>query len=86
MYLYHRLEFVRRMVPKLMKLNETNVPLKPVVSGPKYLKADVVQNLTRHLKKLPTVISLEDKGILKLRRISLPQYQHRHKTRSNVLT
>ena len=35
MYLYHREAFVRRMVPNFMKLNETNVPLNPVVSGPK---------------------------------------------------
>ena len=48
-----------------MKLNGTNVPLNPVVSVPKHLKADVVANLTKQLKKPPTVISPEDMGTLK---------------------
>ena len=57
-----------------MKLNETNEPLKPVVSVPQHLKADVVANLTNQLKKLPTIISPEDMGTLKQlhRRNSMP--------------
>ena len=56
-----------------MKLNGTNVPLKPVVSVPKHLKA-VVANLTKQLKKPPTVISPEDMGTTKRqhRRNSMP--------------
>ena len=57
-----------------MKLNGTNVPFNPVVSVPKHLKADVVANLTKHLKKPPTVRSPEDMGTLKRhhRRNSMP--------------
>ena len=65
MYLYHKVAFVRRMVPKFMKPNETKVPLNPVVSVPKHLRADVVANLSKQLKKPPTVISPEDMGTLK---------------------
>ena len=32
MYLYHKVAFVRRMVPNFLKLSGTNVPLNPVVS------------------------------------------------------
>ena len=72
MYLYHKVDFVRRRVPNFMKLNETNVPLNPVVSE-LHLKAGVVANLTKQLKK-PTVISPEDMGTLKRkhRRNSMP--------------
>ena len=74
MYLYHKKAFVRRMVPNFMKLNGTNVPLNPVISVPKHLKADVVANLTKQLKKPPIVISPEDMGTLKrqYRRNSMP--------------
>ena len=74
MYLYRKVAFVRRMVPNFMKLNGTNVPLNPVVSVPKHLKADVVSNLAKQLKTPPTVISPEDMGILKRhhRRNSMP--------------
>ena len=65
MDLYHKVAFVRRMVPNLMKLNGTNVPLNPVVSVPQQLKADVGANLTKQLKKPSTVISPEDMGTLK---------------------
>ena len=65
MYLYHIVAFVRRMVPNSMKLNGTNVPLNPVVSLLKHLKADIFANLTKQLKKPPTVISPEDMGTLK---------------------
>ena len=63
MYLYHKVAFVRRMVPNFMKLNGTNVPLSPVVSMPEHLKADVVANLTKQLKTPPSVISPEDMGL-----------------------
>ena len=46
-----------------MELNETNVPLNPVVSVP--MKADVASNLTKQLKKPPTVISPEHMETLK---------------------
>ena len=74
MYLYHKVAFVRRMVPNFMKLNGTNVPLNPVVSVPKHLKADVVSNLAKQLKTPPTVISPEEMGTLKRqhRRNSMP--------------
>ena len=74
MYLYHNVAFVRRMVPSFMKLNGTNVPLNPVVSVPKHLKADVVSNLAKQLKTPPTVISPEEMGSLKRqhRRNSMP--------------
>ena len=57
-----------------MKLNGKNVPLHPIVSVPKYLKADVVANIRKQLKKSPTVISLEDMGTVKRqhRRHSMP--------------
>ena len=56
-----------------MKLNGTNVPLNPVVSVPKHLKADVVANLTKQLKTPPRVISPEDMGTFKHhRRNSMP--------------
>ena len=74
MYLYHRVAFVRHMVPNLVKLNTTNVPLNPLVSVSK-LETDVLQNRTKQLKKLPTVISQEDMGDLKhqsLQKASLP--------------
>ena len=58
------------MVPNFFKLNWTNVPLNSVVSVPKHLKSGVVVNLTKQLKKPPTVISTEDMGTLKR--------QHRH--------
>ena len=74
MYLYHKVAFVRRMVRNFMKLNGTNLPLNPVVSVPKYLKADVVSNLAKQLKTPPTVISPEDMATLKRnhRRNSMP--------------
>ena len=73
MYLYHKVAFVRRMVQNFMKLNGTNVPLNPVVSVPKHLKADVVSNLAKQLKQPPTVISPEELGALKRqRRNSMP--------------
>ena len=74
MYLYHKVAFVRRMVPNFMKLNGTNVPLYPVVSALKLLKADVVSNLAKQLKTPPTVISPADMGTLKRhhRRKSMP--------------
>ena len=74
MFLYHKVAFVRRMVPNFMKLNETNVPLNPVVSVSKHLKAEVVANVTKQLRKPPTVISPEDMGTLKRkhRRNSMP--------------
>ena len=65
MYLYHKVALVRPMVPNFMKLNETNVPLNPVVSVPKHLKADVVSNLAKQLRTPPTFISPEDMGTLK---------------------
>ena len=68
LYLYHKVGFVRRMVPNFMKLNGTNVPLNPVVSVPKHLKADVVTNLAKQLKQPPTVISPEELGTLKRQR------------------
>ena len=73
-YLYHKVASVRRMVPNIMKLNGTNVPLNPVVSVPKHLKADVVSNLAKQLKTPPTVISPEEMGTLKRqhRRNSMP--------------
>ena len=61
MYLYHKVAFVRRMVPNFMKLNGTNVPLNPVVSVLKHLKADVVTTLAKQLKQPPTVISPEER-------------------------
>ena len=73
MFLYHKVAFVRRMVPNFMKLNGTNVPLNPVVSVPKHLKADVVTTLAKQLKQPPTVISPEELGTLKRqRRNSMP--------------
>ena len=73
MFLYHKVAFVRRMVPNFMKLNGTNVPLNPVVSVPKHLKADVVTTLAKQLKQSPTVISPEELGTLKRqRRNSMP--------------
>ena len=76
MFLYHKVAFVRRMVPNFMKLNGTNVPLNPVVSVPKHPKADVVTTLAKQLKQLkqpPTVISPEELGTLKRqRRNSMP--------------
>ena len=73
MYLYHKVAFVRRMVPNFMKLNGTNVPLNPVVFVPKHLKADVVTTLAKQLKQPPTVISPEELGTLKRqRRNSMP--------------
>ena len=48
------------MVPNFMKLNGTNVPLNPVVSVPKHLKAEVVTTLAKQLKHPPTVISPEE--------------------------
>ena len=68
MYLYKKVAFVRRMVPHFMKLNGTNVPLNPVVSVPKHLKADVVTNLAKQLKQPPTVVSPEELGTLKRQR------------------
>ena len=68
MFLYHKVAFVRQMVPNFMKLNGTNVPLNPVVSVPKHLKADVVTTLAKQLKQPPTVISPEELGTLKRRR------------------
>ena len=65
MYLYHKVAFVRRMVPNFVQLSRANVPLNPVVSMSKHLKADVIANLTKQLKTLPTVISPEDMGTLK---------------------
>ena len=65
MFSYHKIDFVQRLVPNFMKLIGTNVPLNPVVSVPKHLKADVVANLTKQLKKPPKVISPEDMGTLK---------------------
>ena len=47
-----------------MKLSGANVPLNPVVLVPKHLKADVVTNPTKQIKKHPTVISPEDMGTL----------------------
>ena len=73
MFLYHKVAFVRRMVPNFMKLNGTNVPLNPVVSVPKHLKADVVTTLAKQLKQPPTVISPGELGTLKRqRRNSMP--------------
>ena len=73
MFLYHKVAFVRRMVPNFMKLNGTNVPLNAVVSVPKHLKADVVTTLAKQLKQPPTVISPEELGTLKRqRRNSMP--------------
>ena len=73
MFLYHKVAFVRRMVPNFMKLNGNNVPLNPVVSVPKHLKADVITTLAQQLKQPPTVISPEEFGTLKRqRRHSLP--------------
>ena len=73
MFLYHKVSFVRRMVPNFMKLNGTNVPLNPIVSVPKHLKADVVTTLAKQLKQPPTVISPEELGTLKRqRRNSMP--------------
>ena len=73
-YLYHKVPFVRQMVPNFMQLNSKNVPLNPVVSVPKHLKAGVLANRTKQLKKPPTVISPEDMGTLKRqhRRNSMP--------------
>ena len=65
MYSYHKVAFVRRMVPNFLKPNGTNVPLNPVVSVPKHLKADVVANLTKQLNKPLRIISPEDMGTLK---------------------
>ena len=65
MYLYHKVAFVRRMVQNFLKLNGTNVPLNPVVSVRKHLKADIVVNFTKKLNKPPRVISPEDMGTLK---------------------
>ena len=64
-YLYHKVAFVRRMVPNFMSFNRTNVPLNPVVSVRKHLKAEVVSNIMKQLKKLPTVISPEEIGTIK---------------------
>ena len=74
MYVNHKVAFVQRMVPNFMKLNGTNVPLNPVISLPKHLKADVVSNLAKQLKTPSTVISPEDMGTLKRqhRRNSMP--------------
>ena len=73
MYLYHKVAFVRRMVPNFMKLNGTNVPLNPVVLVPKHLKAEVVTNIAKQLKQPPTVISPEELGTLqRQRRNSVP--------------
>ena len=73
MFFYHQVAFVRRMVPNFMKLNGTNVPLNPVVSVPKHLKADVDTTLAKQLKQPPTVISPEELGTLKRqRRNSMP--------------
>ena len=60
-----------------MKPNGTNVPLNPVVSVPKHLKAEVVSNLAKQLKKPPTVISPEEMGAIKRhqRRNSMPATQ-----------
>ena len=57
-----------------MKLGGTNAPISPIISVPKHLKADVVANLTKQLRKPPTVISPEDMGTLKRqhRRNSMP--------------
>ena len=61
------------MVPNFMKLNGTNVPLNPVVSVPKHLKAELVTNLAKQLKQPPTVISPDELGTLKRqRRNSMP--------------
>ena len=61
------------MVPNFMKLNGTNVPLNPVVSVPKHLKEEVVNNLAKQLKQPPTVISPEELGTIKRqRRNSMP--------------
>ena len=68
MYLYHKVAFVRRMVTNFMKFNGTNVPLNPVVSVRKHLKADVATNLAKQLKQPPTVISPEELGTLKRQR------------------
>ena len=65
MYLYHKVAFVRRMVPNFMTLNGTNVRFNPVVSVPKHLKAEVVSNLAKQLKKPPTIISPEEMGTIK---------------------
>ena len=73
MYFYHKVAFVRRMVPNFLKLNGTNILLNPVVSVSKHLKAEVVTNLAKQLKQPPTVISPEELGTLKRqRRNSMP--------------
>ena len=74
MYLYHKVAFVRQMVPNFMKLNGTNIPLNPVFFVPKHLKADVVSKLAKQLRTPPTLISPEDMGTLKRhhRRNSMP--------------
>ena len=73
MFLYHKVAFVRRMVPNFKKLNGTHVPLNPVVSVPKHLKAEVVTTLAKQLKQPQTVISPEELGTLKRqRRNSMP--------------
>ena len=69
MYLNHKVALVGSMVPNIMKLNETNEPLKSVVSVTKHLKAEVAANLMEQLKKQPTVISPEYMGTLKRRHI-----------------
>ena len=51
-----------------MKLNETDVPLNPVISVTKELKADVMAILKKRLKKLTTAISPKDTRTLKRQR------------------
>ena len=65
MYLYHKVVFVRRMVPNFMSFNRKNVPLNQVVSVQKHLKAEVISNIVKQLKKPPTVISPEEIGCIK---------------------
>ena len=47
-----------------MELDGINVTLNPVLSLPKHLKADVVANPAKQLKKSPTVASPEDMGTI----------------------
>ena len=51
-----------------MKLNETDVPLNPVISVTNELKSDIMFILTKQLKKATTVISTKDIRTLKRQR------------------
>ena len=53
------------MEPNFMKLNGSNVPVNPVFSARKHLKADVVASVAKQLKRPSTIFSLEDVGTLK---------------------